>query len=55
MKGQVLFIFFKKIFMQISIESHYDMVWLNEIYIYIYIVLLFVIIRRHSETNLRIQ
>lgn len=54
MKGQVLFIFFKKIFMQISIESHYDMLWLNEIYIYI--VLLFVIIRRHSEIkNLRIQ
>lgn len=38
MKGQVLFIFFKKIFMQISIESHYDMLWLNEIYIYCLII-----------------
>lgn len=44
MKGQVLFIFFKKIFMQISIESDYDMVWLNEIYIYC------LIIRYNSKT-----
>lgn len=44
MKGQVLFIFFKKIFMQISIESHYNMVWLNEIYIYC------LIIRYNSKT-----
>lgn len=44
MKGQVLFIFFKKIFMQISIESHYNKVWLNEIYIYC------LIIRYNSKT-----